>query len=387
MIWTAVQLGGSTAGFVSAAGSIAGMVIGLFGGVLVDRSNKRRILIIVDYLRAAIVLTLTYIGAFSQLNLIHLAIASVLISALGALFDPAMSASLPSLVDDDEEKLQAANALMLMNQRLARTVGPTISGLLASAFALHFFFSIDSITYFASAVALTTIKTIAWDKTIQSNRTSFSSIADDLLRGLRLVKDNERMLWAFCILVASNVAWSACFMVGFPLWAKQLPNSDIATYGIMAGYYGAGGVIANIFMGTFKTKRRMLCIVVSQFFFLVGFMVVALSHNLNIACAGAMLGAFGGPIGDVMLLLMIQTDVPREDLGKVLSLRKFLINAGVSCGLLLSPALFGAVTASTGIAICTSLFAAIGIMGFLKFRNDEDSHSQSAQYSTTSGGI
>lgn len=92
VIWISVQNGGASAGFVAAAGSLAGLALGLIGGVYADRWNRRTTMIAVDFLRAAVVFVLASIGNYIPLTLWHLGIAAVLVSALGSLFEPALQA-------------------------------------------------------------------------------------------------------------------------------------------------------------------------------------------------------------------------------------------------------------------------------------------------------
>ena len=120
-------------------------------------------------------------------------------------------------------------------------------------------------------------------------------------------------------------------------------------------------------MGAIKSRKRMLFISLSQLFFCAGFSLVAASNNLYLACAGATLAAIGGPIGDVMLMLMMQTDMPRADLGKVYSLRQFVMYLGGSIGLMLAPFLYKYLSPHFGIGLSAAFFGILGIIGLAKF--------------------
>ncbi|MGA7669501.1 MAG: MFS transporter, partial [Nitrolancea sp.] len=119
IVWMAVNVAGSGAGLVVAAQSLAGLVFGLLGGVYADRWNRRTTMIVVDVIRAAAVGMLPILSMLGRLQLWHMAAAGVVIGGLGALFDPALQASLPAL-SGDVQVLQAANGLMDMTRRLAR---------------------------------------------------------------------------------------------------------------------------------------------------------------------------------------------------------------------------------------------------------------------------
>lgn len=369
IIWIAVQTGGAAAGFVTAAGAISGLCLGLVGGVYADRWNRRTTMIAVDILRAATVLALGLIGHFTPLTLWHLGIASVIVSGLGSLFDPALAASLPALTEKDESSLQAMNALMQVNHRFARTIGPGLAGWLVAVTALHHFFTLDAFTFLVSAAAVFAIGgDFKWQP--ERRHTGVSGIAGiwhDICRGGSLVYQHEQLFWAFAMYVVANIAWSAGFMVGFPLWAKQLPGADVGTYAILVASYGVGSVSSNLVMGTVTSRRRMFFISISQIIFGIGFLIVAFAPNLPVACIGSCLAAIGGPTGDLMMMVMLQTDMPREDLGKVFSLRQFVMYLGGSIGLILAPALFQSLSPQLGLTVSAVIFALLGLVGLMKF--------------------
>jgi len=88
---------------------------------------------------------------------------------------------------------------------------------------------------------------------------------------------------------------------------------------------------------------------------------------LPIACFGSALAATGGPMADIVLMVMMQTDMPRDVLGKVFSLRYFVMFLGSALGLLVAPALYTAVGAQNGIVVSAVIFGISGTAGLLRF--------------------
>ena len=153
IVWMAVNVAGSGAGLVVAAQSVAGLVFGLLGGVYADRWNRRTTMIVVDLIRAVAVGVLPILSMLGRLQLWHMAAAGIVIGGLGALFDPALQASLPALAGD-VQVLQAANGLMDMTRRLARAIAPSLVGLVAALLPVSQFFTLDAISFVISAVAI-----------------------------------------------------------------------------------------------------------------------------------------------------------------------------------------------------------------------------------------
>ncbi len=338
-VWIAVQQGGPKAGFVAASGSIAGFCLGLFGGVYADRWNRRTTMIVVDVLRAAVVLALAISAHFTPLTLWQLGLASACVASLGSLFEPSIQASIPELTKKSGTR-QAMNALMLVNHRLARTIGPGVAGLLVAMMPIHHFFTLDAITFGISAIAIASLgRHYNWKSSVMPAKQGVSGVIHDIASAARLVRGHQELVWTLGIYIASNIAWHAGFIVGFALWAKQVLHSDVGTFGTLIACYGVGSVLSNIVMGTVTSRRRMFFVSFSEVIFGIGFCIVALANNLPLACFGAALAATGGPMGDIFLVAMIQEDMPREFIGKVYSLRMFIANFGAAVGLLSAPAL------------------------------------------------
>lgn len=387
-IWIAIKMGGANAGYVAAAGSITGTCLGLIGGVYADRWDRRKTMIAVDLLRAATVIGLAVTGSVMPLTLWQLGLSAMLIAGLGALFDPALQACLPELTEN-ENRLQAMNAMMQVNHRFARTLGPGAAGWLVSIIAVHQFFFLDGFTYIVSALAIFSIsKKYNWKPRPSSQVTheGLYGIWQDICKGARTVYQHEELFWSFGMYIMANFAWSVGYTIGFPLWTKQFLHADVGTYGALVAAYGVGSVLSNIVMGTVKTKRRMFFISTSDLVFFVGFMILAFAPNLPVACFGSALAATGGPMADIVLLLMMQTDMPRDVLGKVFSLRYFVMFLGSALGLLVAPALYTAVGAQMGIVVSAVLFGISGLSGLLKFGFKESTykpyHAESSKVET-----
>jgi MFS family permease len=412
VIWIAVERGNGAAGYVAAAGTFVGLFLNPVAGVLADRWDKRSTMVAVDLLRAVIVLGLAIVGQFTTLTLVHLAIATILVSGLGCLFDPCMGASLPEFAGNKLETLKGMNALMQLNRQFARTIGPGAAGWLATMLPIHQFFALDSVSFVLSAaVIFSLVKNVSGEKInsetaealtdmhiadavssvslveagINSGTTSgvypvvnqssakqrsipeVRNVFAEMSNGISLVLSHIHLKWLFGFAALANIAYGPAVIVGFPLWAKQLPHSGLATYGILVAFYGAGGFL-NIVVSMFKTHQFMFWYCFGWLVFGSGLFIIGRSSDLPLACLGATIAPIGGAFIGLMTSLVIQTDIPREHLGKIFSLAAFAVCLGDFLGLLLAPILYSMVDARDGISISAVLPAMLGILGMIKFR-------------------
>src|SRR5512137_2575339 len=131
------ETGGSalSVGVMLMATTAPGLLVGLVAGVFVDRFDRRRIMIIADVLRAALVLLIPFL-AFQNVAWLYLIV--MLVSTVGQFFDPAWESVLPEAAPDDE--LAAANSLMAISTFGSTAIGFAASGLIASRYPVEYAF-------------------------------------------------------------------------------------------------------------------------------------------------------------------------------------------------------------------------------------------------------
>ncbi|MFL5648212.1 MAG: MFS transporter, partial [Chloroflexota bacterium] len=145
------NLTGSAAavGLMFVATALPTLAIGLIAGVFVDRYDRRKIMVIADLLRAAIVVSIPFL---IQINIALLYLAVAAVSAISQFFNPANDAVLPEVATDEE--LAAANSWIMISSFGSTSIGFALSGLLATAFDINWAFWLDALTFLFSAALL-----------------------------------------------------------------------------------------------------------------------------------------------------------------------------------------------------------------------------------------
>jgi len=151
--------GGSTAAiaYLLIALALPHAVIGLFAGVLVDRLDRKRIMVVSDIVRGFLILAFIVVVLAGTESLWPIYIIGFLTSAAGAFFLPARSATIPNIVP--REGLLSANSLSQTSFVLFRVLGATAAGLIIGLFDVFWLaFVIDAATFFASAAFISQIQ-------------------------------------------------------------------------------------------------------------------------------------------------------------------------------------------------------------------------------------
>lgn len=367
-MWMAVQCFGGNGMLVVAAMSVARIVFGLLGGVAADRLNRRSLMVVSDSIRFLATLTLAIAGFYGAVGFWHLLLVSTVIGTFGALFEPALQASLPALTSTPRSLL-AMNALMELTRRLARAIAPSCAGLLVMVMPLRQFFTLDAFSFLISACAIVYLGSCAaWFSGTAKLKMSVGGVLSELREGFQVVIIHKASTWAILCAGSHELLWSCAFVAGVPFWVKHLPHADVGQYGMLVGWYGVGQVITTIVVGGMRIRRSILVINLACLIQGVGFLTMGCAHDPVMAMTGLAIASIGGPMRVLATLIMLQGELPAEHLGKILALRKVLVSTGMSLGLILAGPLYGHFAAGAIIAVCGFLIAATGAIGMWFFR-------------------
>ncbi|HSM96229.1 MAG TPA: MFS transporter, partial [Rhizomicrobium sp.] len=142
-------------GLLTALARGPGIVVGLVAGGFVDRSSRRRVMIVSDLARVALILTIPLAAWLHVLAMPQLYATAALVGGAGVLFEIADHAFLPSLID--RELLLDGNAKLSTTDAIAEIGGPAMAGTLFQFFTAPFAMLGTSLTYLVSALFLFTV--------------------------------------------------------------------------------------------------------------------------------------------------------------------------------------------------------------------------------------
>jgi DHA3 family macrolide efflux protein-like MFS transporter len=370
-MWIAVERFGNQAGYVAAAIGIGKIAFGLLGGVIADRFDRRKVMIVSDIVRFLAVAPLPVIAYSGTIQLWQLVITGALMGAFGAFFDPALQASLPSITRT-QSSLEAMTGLMDLTQRLARAVGPALTGVLVAIMPITQFFTIEALSFLISAITIMVLGSrLTWateTKTI-APYTSVQDIIKDVADGFSHAAKDKALRYCLISLALQAGLWGIAFTVGFPILVKQSFGDNVANYGYLVAAYGIGSVLGNVLCANLHVRSSWLNIFTADAICGLGFVVIAIGNSMQAAVFGAVLAAIGGAVGDLLLLNLIMKEVPSNLLGKTMSLRMMMLAGGYAVGLIGAAALFKIGSACTIIAWCGGLMVLTCAYGAIRYAN------------------
>ena len=330
---------------------LPGFIAGPIGGVLADRWDRKKTMVLADIGRAAIIFSLPFVP-----NIYYLLFASVLLESLTLVWGPAKDASLPHFVPASH--LSHANSLSLfaiyapwplasvvffglaeLGGFLGNTI-PVLEGLQGQRESLALW--INSLTFVFSAVMISSL-TIASSR----RRAATFDIKDamrDLVEGLRFVRDDRRVRpWLLGIAFTFTAA-GGVFSLGVGFVKDVLGASADAGFAVVIGFL-ASGMIIGLLMSGLLAKRVRRDVLFSSSILLLGGGLIAFASMATIGPAipiASALGFFGGVAYSTGYGL-IQERTSDELRGRTFSAAYTLIRIGTLVGLGIFPFLAGAI--------------------------------------------
>ena len=250
--WLVYRLTGSTLllGVISFASQIPTFLLAPLAGVWVDRWERRRVLLITQFLAALqslLLAALTLSGRITIAEIVWLSIFQGLINA----FD--MPARQSFLVQMVEGRTDLSNAIALNSTMVnsARLLGPALAGIIIAAVGEGYCFLIDGVSYFAVIASLLAMKIEGW-----AVSKSTSSMFGQLKEGWTYVSEFvpiRTVLLLFAIISFMGVPYT----VLMPVFAAKILHGGPHTLGFLMGATGVGSIIAAVGLAARKSVRGL----------------------------------------------------------------------------------------------------------------------------------
>ena len=342
----------SALGLVGVAWTLPMVLVLLGSGVLSDRYDRRRMMIIADLLRVVAIAALAVLTLADAVELWQV-VALVVVYGVGdALFQPAFTAIVPDVVPQ-EEILQASALKELMEPVGLRFAGPALGGLLIAGLGVGTAFVVDAATFAASALAVSLMSPQPGGGSIGGSAWA------ELREGFAFVRARP-WLWGTLFNAALAVLVSyGPFEVLVPFLIRNDLGGGAATFGAVLSAGGLGGITAALVMSRFGAPRRHMTFMYVSWALSAGLTAgFAVSGAAWQLCVFSFLSFAGNTAGMVVWNTLIQTRVPADMLGRVSSLDWF-----VSIGLLpVSFALTGPIAELVG---AKATLVGAGVLGSL----------------------
>jgi MFS family permease len=296
---------------VTLAMTLPSAIFALHAGVLIDRLDRRQVMVRMNALRALALVALATAATADVAPLPAIYVTAFILGVCETLSDTAASAIVPSLVGPD--RLEWANSRLFGAETLMNEfVGPPLGGALAALGTLVAFAG-SAATYSLVAIALLFLA-----GSFQPRRARRTTITADLVEGLRFVW-SHRVLRTLSLMVAVMAAsWSAwaAVLVLYAIRPGPLGLSSFG-YGVLLTMLAIGGLVGTL-LGPMvqRTLGRRWVMTVDVIATVVMLAVPALTANVLAVGVGTIVGGLGSGMWNVVVVSLRQSLVPENLRGR-----------------------------------------------------------------------
>ena len=305
-------------------------------GALVDRWNRRLVMMLADSLSAVAVVVLAVLFALDAVQLWHVYVVMFVRAACGAFHWPAMQASTTLMVP--EQHLARVAGLNQALQGLGSIVAPPLGALLLQVLPMQGVLAVDVVTALLAISPLFFVHIPQPERTEAAAQASRPSVVGDLREALHFLSAWPGILMIIAIAVLVNALVFPALSLQ-PLLVTEHFGGDVLQLAWLQSAFGVGIVAGGVTLGVWGGfKRRLLTGLLALALNGVGLVVIGLAPADGFPVAvGAMFFAwFMNPIANGALMAVLQVIVPPDMQGRVFTLLQSAAGAMIPLGLVIA---------------------------------------------------
>ena len=310
---SALALGAAAAMF-----TVPHLLFGLPIGAWTDRTDRKRLMIVVDILAALTVASVPVAAAAGVLSVWWIFAVTFVTSTLSIFFEAAQFGAIPSLVDRDD--LVAANGRIHASFAAATVLGPLAAGAMIAFLPIEAVLYVDAATFLVSAVALGLIRR-RFNAPVERRTTS---IRQDIVEGLRYVLSHPVLRHISLMMAMINLV-SVTVFAQLVLFAKTELGAQDGEIGLLFASSGVGVFALSLLAGPLR-RRWSFATVALGALMLSGLLTIGLAFATSVWMAILFWGASAGlgTLFNINTGALRQAIVPNHMLGRVISIAMVL---------------------------------------------------------------
>lgn len=326
-------------------GALPRILLGPFSGVVSDRFNRKKIIIIFDILNALIIGGACVLFATGNGSIVVLYVTTALVSIVNTFYSTALSSAIPNMIDTD--RIQKVGGINQAIVSLSGMLGPVIGGALFALLSLPVFMLLNTITILISVVTAILIR---YDLYVGERKAEQDSVMESLKTGFRYIKNHRFLFTLIKFAFILNFLFAA-LMVYLPYIMVTIRNFSSTKVGLIEGSIALGMFVFSLILSTQKdvrNKERVILLSLAAqgvLMMIIGFTAHDVFGEINQWYAFVVLGVSCFLMGAFIMLVnipifvLLQKETPDDVRGRVMA----FLETGASAITPLGYVLFGAI--------------------------------------------
>ena len=261
--WLVLEVTGSelALGKIMAMATVPGVVLALFAGIIIDKVNRKWLLVVLDLFRMVVVGTFVILLVQDRFSMNALFITVLLMGTGSSLFWPTAQAFVQELVSAKD--YFHANALLSASYQAGSILGAGIGGVVVHFYGVPTALAFNALTHLISALLIS-----AAPFTRQVVHHEVESMWQSVSKGFIYFKEKVGVLiLGFTTILADVAIWGALSVLTITI-SKEVFLAGSLGYGLMEGFYGVGALISTVAVGYMtrflgRGRALLLCYVVA----------------------------------------------------------------------------------------------------------------------------
>ena len=362
--WLVWNLTGSAALSGAAAGlrGLPTLAIGPWAGVIADRVNRRKLVIVLQMLLAVVAVFFAIMVATGSVQVWHVFAYASVSAVCFAFIMPARQSLIANTVPP--ESMGNAFALSAMTVTVNRLAGGLLGGLLITTVGIQWNFFVEAGAYVATALLLVPMKTPYQ----QPSTARFSSVMTNFKDGFRYIwQDNRIILHLIVLGLILNVVFIPVPAL-LPAYSSRVLGADASVGGYLLAAQGVGGITATVAIASlgfviYKGKLGLICLVLGS----IAVLVLAQSHWLALSIAMLIVLGVSQSTFIVSTQTLIQSMVPDTLRGRITSI--YMLEFGLGpIAIVLIGLLMDLTTVSGALTIVASISLVLSLLFLFTFK-------------------
>jgi predicted MFS family arabinose efflux permease len=315
-------------GIATAAAFLPYLLFGLVLGAWMDRIDRKRTMVVLDLLNAAIILSIPLVATFGHLNVWVIYVVAFVQTTVSIAFQAGEFAAIPSLVSTDD--LVTANGRIQATYSAAGVAGPLLAGLLVSFMSIASVMTFDAASFVVSAISLALIR--GSFNAPSGEVKEATTILHDVREGLRYVVGHPVLRNISLMMALINFVGATTF-TQLVLFAHNRLDAGPRGVGILFAAGSAGVVVTGLLAGRLR-KRFSFTTTAMTSLMLMGAMEIVFAgmHWFWVAVPLWAASSGLGILFNINTGSLRQAIVPNHMLSRILSIAAVLAWSAIPAG-------------------------------------------------------
>ena len=308
-------------GVVGFAQALPRLLLGAIGGAIVDRVERRRLLLCTQFLAMVQAMVFWVLVQFAWVEFWHVLVLVLFLGMVNSLNQTARH----SLINNIVPRADLMNAIALNSSlaNLAKIIGPSLGGVLIGVIGIAGCLLVNAISFFAIIVTLVVMEIPAGSAKVNDETPFWQEVS----QGYRFLR-SDRRLFSLILLTYGIALVGTPYARFLPVFATDVLHAGPTTFGLLLAAPGIGAVLAGLGIASLgRLRRRLHFVAMAVLAFSVSLMLFSFSRSIYLSMFFLILVGASNIAFRAVANSIVQMETPPQYLGRMLSL--FFMDKGL----------------------------------------------------------